>query len=88
MEVRQVKVVIPLNDGSQADLQGHKGDDNANIGPNVNEGGSKPTMSTDVNKENSYAILIDAATLIEGSENSIVGFYYGWKDPSFPVVQQ
>ncbi|GJR27421.1 reverse transcriptase domain-containing protein [Tanacetum coccineum] len=46
-------VVIPLNDGSQADPQGHKGDDKANIGPNVNEGGSKPTMSADVNKENS-----------------------------------
>ncbi|GKF27035.1 hypothetical protein Tco_0082929, partial [Tanacetum coccineum] len=51
-------VVIPLNDGSQADLQGHKGDDNANTGPNVNEGGSKPTMSADVNKEISYASLV------------------------------
>ncbi|GJX97358.1 reverse transcriptase domain-containing protein [Tanacetum coccineum] len=51
-------VVIPLNDCSQADPQGHKGDDNANIGPNVNEGGSKPTMSADVNKENSYASLV------------------------------
>ncbi|GJY53628.1 retrovirus-related pol polyprotein from transposon TNT 1-94 [Tanacetum coccineum] len=51
-------VVIPLNDGSQADPQGHKGDDNANTGPNVNEGGSKPTMSADVNKENSYASLV------------------------------
>ncbi|GKB09570.1 retrovirus-related pol polyprotein from transposon TNT 1-94 [Tanacetum coccineum] len=51
-------VVIPLNDGSQADPQGHKGDDNANTSPNVNEGGSKPTMSADVNKENSYASLV------------------------------
>ncbi|GKD20206.1 ty3-gypsy retrotransposon protein [Tanacetum coccineum] len=51
-------VFYPMNDGSQAGPQGHKGDDNANTGPNVNEGGSKPTMSADVNKENSYASLV------------------------------
>ncbi|GJW35917.1 putative reverse transcriptase domain-containing protein [Tanacetum coccineum] len=82
-------VVIPLNDGSQADPQGHKGDDNANTGPNVNEGGSKPTMSADEKVDNFDCVLpkIAAAKVMRRYENSIVGFFVG-KDPSFPVVQQ
>ncbi|GJZ98938.1 hypothetical protein Tco_0671489 [Tanacetum coccineum] len=82
-------VVIPLNDGSQADPQGHKGDDNANTRPNVNEGGSKPTMSADEKVDNFDCVLpkIAAAKVMRRYENSIVGFFVG-KDPSFPVVQQ
>ncbi|GJS88502.1 putative reverse transcriptase domain-containing protein [Tanacetum coccineum] len=48
----------PMQPGILKKAMRHKGDDNANTGPNVNEGGSKPTMSADVNKENSYASLV------------------------------
>ncbi|GJT78337.1 putative reverse transcriptase domain-containing protein [Tanacetum coccineum] len=48
----------PMQPGILKKAMRHKGDDNANTGTNVNEGGSKPTMSADVNKENSYASLV------------------------------
>ncbi|GKA28972.1 hypothetical protein Tco_0715217, partial [Tanacetum coccineum] len=60
-------------------------------GKPMQPGGSKPTMSADVNKENSYASLVrpNVATKVHFrtlvNEEKVDNFDC---DPSFPVVQQ